>query len=66
MGNKPQYACPECGETEFTASLNSYDKFQAIGNKLCWQSTECANEEFHLYCRECGERAPHTFEDAVQ
>lgn len=66
MDAKPKYACPQCGHTEFITSSNSYDRYLASNDELCWQSTEVSDQELQLYCRDCGERAPSEFEEVVQ
>lgn len=65
MNNKPSCACTHCGGIEFITPLNSYDRYQAIDDKLQWQKTELANCEIELYCRECGERTPTEFIERV-
>lgn len=66
MNDKPNYACPHCGGTEYITPLNSWDRYQAINDRLCWQATELGQCELEIYCRECGERAPSDFESAAQ
>ncbi len=66
MSNRPRYACPQCGATEFITSPNSWDKYEAVDGNLLWQSSEVSNDEFKLYCRECGKRAPSDFEFSCQ
>lgn len=66
MNDKPKYACAQCGETEFVTKLNSYDIYKAVGDELHWQSTEIAEDDFVLYCRECSERAHECGERAAK
>ena len=55
--DNPKHACPHCGGAEFITEPNSYDRYMAIGDKLCWQKTELAHTtDGALYCAECDER----------
>ena len=67
MTDNPKYACPKCGAAEFITAPNSYDLFEAVGDKLLWRKTESGDsDEDALFCRECGERAPSKFEAAAR
>ncbi|WP_462137149.1 hypothetical protein [Candidatus Mycalebacterium sp.] len=48
-----QIQCPECGGKEFISQPDSYSVYEADGNKLRFVSTELANDEDKLYCRDC-------------
>ena len=64
--DKPKCACPHCGGVEFITGLNSYDRYMAVGDKLCWQKTELADTgDAALFCRECDEKIPPEFETAI-
>ncbi len=64
--NQSIWSCRQCGENEFITALNSYDRYEAINDKLVWRATELANATLKLYCRACGERAPTSFENAAK
>lgn len=56
--DNPKHACPRCGGVEFITGLNSYDLYEAVGDKLFWRKTEIAHSaDSRLFCRECGEAA---------
>ena len=63
--DRPKYACPHCGETEFCTLPDSYAIYRAEGGSLHFTRTELTNEKFLLYCRECGEKAPAEFVGAA-
>ncbi len=67
MNDALKYACPHCGADGFCTMPNAYDIYEAIGDKLFRrQKSEYTDEELELYCRECGERAPLSFEENAQ
>lgn len=45
----------ECGSTEFCTEPNQYDIYELINGKLEWIEATGTNDEFILYCRDCGE-----------
>jgi hypothetical protein len=45
----------KCGSTEFITEPNQYDFYEIIDEKLKLTHSENIDNEFKLYCRECGE-----------
>jgi hypothetical protein len=50
-----QLSC-NCGGTEFITKLNQYDidESELINGILEFQSSENTDDEFKVFCRECG------------
>ena len=46
----------ECGSTEFITVPNQYDVYEIVDGQLGYSHTEYVNDEFTLYCRECGQQ----------
>jgi len=44
----------ECGSREFITKPNHYDIYEIIDGRLAFQRSEPVDDEFVLYCRECG------------
>ena len=61
---KPKYACPHCGSTEYITQPDAYSVFMAEGDRLFRSETELVDDPMVLYCRECSEEAPQSFVDA--
>ena len=67
MNDALKYVCPHCGDESFITKPNAYDVYDAVGDKLFRrQRPELIDDELELYCRECGERAPLSFEENAQ
>ena len=62
---KPKYACPHCGSTEYCTQPDSYAIYVADEDGLSYSHTEQTHEAFRLYCRECSEEAPDSFNAAA-
>lgn len=52
--------CPVCGNFDFCTLLNSYDIYMIHQGKLTYVKSQLIDEEFKIYCRECGEEFPLT------
>jgi len=50
--NKNQ--CPDCDSREFISSLIQYDILKFADSKPEVIHSECINDEYRIYCRECG------------
>ncbi|GHV35231.1 hypothetical protein FACS1894178_4350 [Bacteroidia bacterium] len=46
----------KCGSFEFITEPNRYDIYEIIDGSLELVNSENTDEEFKLYCRECGEK----------
>ncbi|MDR2651053.1 MAG: hypothetical protein LBC68_01885 [Prevotellaceae bacterium] len=44
----------KCGSIEFISKPNRYDIYEIIDKKLTLIHSEETEDEFKLYCRECG------------
>jgi rRNA maturation protein Nop10 len=47
--------CLGCGSDEFVSKPNRYDIYKVIDKKLVLSESAFVDEEFKLFCRECGE-----------
>jgi hypothetical protein len=45
----------KCGSIQFISKPNQYDIYEITDTKLELVNSETINDEFILYCRECGE-----------
>lgn len=45
----------KCGSTEFCTKPNQYDIYRLVDRKLEWVESTETNDDFILYCRDCGE-----------
>ena len=45
----------KCGSTEFITKPSQYDVYQIIDGKLEMVDTLSTEDNFKLFCRECGE-----------
>ena len=51
---RPKYACTECGSTEVRGDFDTYQVYQAEGNKLVHLRSEWTDPAIlELYCNVC-------------
>lgn len=65
MTDRKKHGCPYCGATEYVTAPNAYDVYVVEHGELCFENRALTDDEFKLFCRECGERAPKQFENAA-
>jgi hypothetical protein len=56
MKKSKKIECKNCGSQEFITALNAYDIYEVIDKKLIKVKTECTDDEFELFCRDCSEK----------
>ncbi len=49
-----KFQCPKCGSNEFVTNPNKYDCLRFVKNDFHIDKSEIVNEEYKIYCRECG------------
>ena len=49
-----KFQCPKCGSNEFVTKPNKYECLRFIKNDFHIDRSEIVNEEYRIYCRECG------------
>lgn len=49
-----KFQCPKCGSNEFITIPNRYDCLRFVKNDFQIDKSEIVNEEYKIYCRECG------------
>ena len=65
--NKPKYACPKCGGTEFITQLNIYQRWHAHGDKISWsRDLHDDSVPFELSCPDCDIPPPEGWDEAVE
>lgn len=65
MIGRKKHACPRCGAAEYVTAPNAYDVYVAQHGELRLESREPTGDEFKLFCRACGERAPRRLENVA-